>query len=205
MLETKLYINKVCTITSKGLVVDGQTLMINDQNSFVEFAKKIYKKYEINYPKFFKMDNLSKLAFLASEIVLREEVKKEQENNIAIVFANQSASLDTDVKYQESIADKENYFPSPAVFVYTLPNICIGEVSIKHKLNSENAFFVFDQFQPSFIYTYTKQLLDLGKADKVLCGWVELFQENYKAVVYLVDKKNKGAVHQIDSIKQIFN
>ncbi|OWP79186.1 3-oxoacyl-ACP synthase [Flavobacterium oreochromis] len=205
MLESKLYINEVCTITSEALVVNGQTLMINDQSSFVEFAKKIYKKYEVNYPKFFKMDNLSKLAFLASEMILGNKLENDEQTNIAIVFANQSASLDTDVKYQASIMDQEKYFPSPAVFVYTLPNICIGEISIKHKLNSENAFFVFDQFQASFMYTYAEQLIKTGKADKVLCGWVELFQENYKAVVYLVDKNNKGVAHQIENINQIFN
>ncbi|WP_428224388.1 3-oxoacyl-ACP synthase [Flavobacterium sp.] len=204
-MEAKYNIQKVCTLSNEGLKVDGVAVMANSSDTFSEFAKRIYKHYEMSYPKFFKMDNLSKLAFLASEIVLSGFVKEGEENNIALIFANQSASLDTDVKHQESIADKENYFPSPAVFVYTLANICIGEVSIKHKLNSENAFFVFDSFQASFMHTYTEQLLKTDKADKVLCGWVELYQDNYKAVLYLVDKQENGVQHQIENINQIFN
>ena len=204
-MEAKYNIQKVCTLSNEGLKVDGVAVMANSSDTFSEFAKRIYKHYEMSYPKFFKMDNLSKLAFLASEIVLSGFVKEGEENNIALIFANQSASLDTDVKHQESIADKENYFPSPAVFVYTLANICIGEVSIKHKLNSENAFFVFDSFQAPFMHTYTVQLLKTDKADKVLCGWVELYQDNYKAVVYLVDKQENGVQHQIENINQIFN
>ena len=204
-MEAKYNIQKVCTLSNEGLKVDGVAVMANSSDTFSEFAKRIYKHYEMSYPKFFKMDNLSKLAFLASEIVLSGFIKEGEENNIALIFANQSASLDTDVKHQESIADKENYFPSPAVFVYTLANICIGEVSIKHKLNSENAFFVFDSFQAPFMHTYTEQLLKTDKADKVLCGWVELYQDNYKAVLYLVDKQENGVQHQIENINQIFN
>ncbi|QYS89698.1 3-oxoacyl-ACP synthase [Flavobacterium columnare] len=204
-MEAKYNIQKVCTLSNEGLYMDGQKVMACEEESFADFSKRIYKQFEVSYPKFFKMDNLSKLAFLASEMVLKDTVKNEQENNIAVIFANQSASLDTDVKHQDSIADKENYFPSPAVFVYTLANICIGEVSIKHKLNSENAFFVFDAYNAPFMHTYTEQLLKTDKADKVLCGWVELFQDNYKAVVYLVDKQKIGVAHHIENINQIFN
>jgi hypothetical protein len=67
-------------------------------------------------------------------------LKDEDHSRTALVFANRSSSLDTDFKYQESINSQENYFPSPAVFVYTLPNICVGEISIKHKMQTENAF-----------------------------------------------------------------
>ena len=126
------------------------------------------------------------------------------ENDVAIVFSNQSASLDTDVKYQNSIQNKEEYFPSPAVFVYTLPNICIGEISIKHQLKSENAFFVFDSFNASFLENYANQLIQSNKAEKVLCGWVEIYQENYKSFVYLVEKQGE-VVHNEKNTNLLYN
>ena len=33
---------------------------------------------------------------------------------------------------------------------------------------------------------YANILLSTNKADKVLCGWVEYFNEEYKALLYLV-------------------
>lgn len=184
--------------------INGEKLFSSNDEQFSDFIKNAYKGFEVNYPKFFKMDNLSKLSFLAAELVLRNVTKIDVENDIAIVFANQSASLDTDVRYQESIVDKENYFPSPAVFVYTLPNICVGEISIKHKLQSENAFFVFDSYNSEFMSNYANSLLQSNKAEKVLCGWVEFFQDTYKAVVYLVE--NTGNLeHNINTINTIFN
>ena len=150
------------------------------------------------------MDNLSKLAFLTAELLLKSEISEEQENNIALVFANKSSSLDTDVKYQDSIVDSENYFPSPAVFVYTLPNICIGEISIKHQLKSENTFFIFDSFDSEFMTNYSNLLLNTNKAEKVLCGWVEYYNEEYKAFLYIVDKEGSIENNKIN-IETVYN
>ena len=188
-LKTETYISKTCQIENNAVFVDGEKLFELENVVFSEFIKSTYKEFSIEYPKFFKMDNLSKLAFVTSEIILKEVCKPNQENDVAIVFANQSSSLDTDVKYQNSIQDKKNYFPSPAVFVYTLPNICVGEISIKHQLKTENAFFVFENFNAEFITNYANQLIESGKAESVLCGWVEFYQEKYKSFVYLVEKK----------------
>lgn len=207
-MEFKSYISSSCVIEDNSVFLSGENRFVLENASFSEFSKAAYKNFEIEYPKFFKMDNLSKLAFLSAELLLKEVVQSnEQENDIALVFANRSSSLDTDVKYQGSIASKENYFPSPAVFVYTLPNICIGEISIKNNLKSENAFFVFDDFPAEFMMHYANNLLENDKAEKVLCGWTELYQENYRAVVYLVEKKPVNATsqkHNIESIKQLY-
>lgn len=172
----------ICTIENSKITVNKQIIFENPTENFSDFAKEAYKSLELNYPKFHKMDNLSKLALLASEMIL----KNDDHSKTALVFANKSSSLDTDFKYQESINSEENYFPSPAVFVYTLPNICVGEISIKHKMQTENAFFVLDEIDEEFLNSYAAQILQSGKAEKVLCGWVELYQESYKAFVYLL-------------------
>ena len=172
----------ICTIENSKIIFNNEVIFESQAKHFSDFAKEAYKNLDLNYPKFHKMDNLSKLAFLASEIIL----KNDDHSKTALVFANKSSSLDTDFKYQESINSLENYFPSPAVFVYTLPNICVGEISIKHKMQTENAFFVLDEFDEEFLNNYSEQILQQGKAEKVLCGWVELFQDNYNAFVYLL-------------------
>lgn len=171
-----------CIIEHSKITVNGDPVFESQSETFHDFAKDAYKNLELNYPKFHKMDNLSKLAFLAAEMILKDD----DHSRTALVLANRSSSLDTDFKYQESINSEGNYFPSPAVFVYTLPNICVGEISIRHTMQTENAFFVLDEFDEKFLTDYAEQILLSGKAEKVLCGWTELFQENYKAFVYLL-------------------
>lgn len=209
MTQNKTYIYDYCTIENNEIVLNGTSIFKIEPTTFADFSKQAYRNFEINYPKFFKMDSLSKLAFLGAELLLKSELSdnelaKQIENNTALVLANKSSSLDTDVKYQESISDKENYYPSPAVFVYTLPNICLGEISIRHQLKSENSFFIFDTFNSEFISNYANTLLNSNKAETVLCGWVEFFNEEYKSFLCLIGKE-KNQKYQNETIETLYN
>lgn len=203
-MTTEFHISSYCTIENNTLQLNGNSVLEMKDASFSDFIKNASKAIELEYPKFFKMDNLSKLAFLGAEAVLKNKIDVSLENDIALVFANKASSLDTDVKYQDSISDIDNYFPSPAVFVYTLPNICVGEISIKNQLKTENAFFVFDDFKSEFMSNYTSYLLESNKAEKVLCGWVEFYKNEYKAFVYLVEKTGTLA-HNEQIIQTLYN
>jgi len=191
------------TIQNNQINLNGEELYESNAEDFISFSKEVYKYLEIDYPKFFKMDNLSKLAFLGAEILLRNQGLNDSDNDIALVLANRSSSLDTDYKYQQSIADKESYYPSPAVFVYTLPNICIGEISIRHKLYSENTFFIFESFNAAFLTNYSTHLLTSRKAEKVLMGWVEYFQGEYKAFMCLIAEEGLEVFNK-EIIKEIY-
>jgi len=71
----------------------------------------------MEYPKFFKMDLLSKLAFIGAELLLASTISEQPIYDIALYLSNATSSLDTDIKHSTSIADTEAYYPSPAVFV----------------------------------------------------------------------------------------
>ena len=203
-MEKKTFIQLWCIVKNGNVVLNGDTVFSSDARDFNSFSREAYKALEVNYPKFFKMDNLSKLAFLGAELLLRNAIDEHQDNDVALILSNRSSSLDTDVKYQESIANKQNYFPSPAVFVYTLPNICLGEISIRHQLKSENSFFIFDAFNPSFMADYANMLLQTQKAQKVLAGWTELMGDNYEAFVYLVS--DQGEIeHNKKNLETLYN
>ncbi|KAF2514015.1 3-oxoacyl-ACP synthase [Flavobacterium zhairuonense] len=204
MTQNKTHIQSYITIQNNEIVLNGTSVFKIEPTDFADFSKQALRNFEIQYPKFFKMDALSKLAFLGSELLLSAITSSEEENNIALVLANKSSSLDTDVKYQESISDKENYYPSPAVFVYTLPNICLGEISIRHQLKSENSFFIFDAFNTEFMSNYSNILLNSDKADKVLCGWVEYFNEDYKAFLCVIGKE-ENEKYRDENINTLYN
>ncbi len=191
-------------IRNNSIKVNGKILFENSGTDFSTFIKSAYKQLNTDYSKFFKMDNLSKLAFLGADVLMKNAgVEPENQENIAIVLSNRASSLDTDRKHQESIQDPSNYYPSPAIFVYTLPNICMGEISIKYRLYSENSFFIFDSFNPSYLMDYSTSLLNDGKADKVLCGWVDFDSDSYEAFLYLVG--SQGAItHHTEAIKSLY-
>lgn len=198
-MQKEFYIQSYCHITTNEVLVNGKSVFKSDTTEFSSFIKAAYKEFEIDHSKFFKMDNLSKLAFIASDALLKDEPEK----NMALIFSNNASSLDTDRKHQSSIADSENFYPSPAVFVYTLPNICLGEISIKHQLYSENSFFVFEDFNADVLSNYANSLLTDEKAEKALCGWVNIDDGKYEAFLYVVAKKGTF-VHSIPEINLLY-
>jgi hypothetical protein len=190
--------NETCFITQSNIIrkhalIRNEKVELNNEIfvNFATFIKALYKKEAISYPKFYKMDNLSKLGFLGAEMLLKDNafLDRYRKEEIGIVIMNSSSSLDTDMAYNETIKDKSNYFPSPSVFVYTLPNILIGEICIRYKIKGENAFLVTDQFDPGKVIESVKLLLDKDHAQACLCGWVEVLGDKFESVLFLVEKE----------------
>ncbi|CAM4189394.1 hypothetical protein GILI108418_09115 [Gillisia limnaea] len=148
------------------------------------FLKESYKFLNISYPKFHKMDALCKLGILAAEVLFKN---MEIPTDTALVFSNSASSLETDKKHKILMEATV----SPAVFVYTLPNIVLGEISIKHKLQSENAFFISDKFNAGLLADYSEILLDTSKADAVVCGWIEWKNAEYDVFLCLISKEGE--------------
>jgi len=190
-MKEKLYISGWCKFTDQAIILNNKKE--NPEENFANFAtfiKNLYKKEQVSYPKFYKMDNLSKLGFLTAELLIKNSdvLKKYEKEEIGVVIANSSSSLDTDLDYQELIKDKSNYFPSPSVFVYTLPNILIGEICIRHQIKGENAFFVSEEFDPEQLINYVTHLFEQGKMQACICGWVELLRDKDHSILFIVER-----------------
>jgi hypothetical protein len=191
--------------------VDNKTLYTGPNTGFTEFSTGIYRHFSVNYPKFHKMDSLGKLGFLSAELLLKEKdiTCKYAGDDIGIILMNSSSSLDTDRNHQKMIASRADYFPSPAVFVYTLPNVVIGEICIRHKIFGEGNFFVMEKFNPAFLVNYVSQLFDNKIIECCITGWVEIEGNNFESVVFLIEKSSKTetgiANFEPATIRSIYN
>lgn len=204
MEAPQLKIRASIHIVDNTIIWNKEPIYSEQGTDFPSFIKNSYRNMGTDYPKFFKMDNLSKLGFLAADTLLRKAVGEPgEERDIALVLSNRASSLDTDRKHQKSVQDRENYFPSPAIFVYTLPNIVLGEISIRHMLYSENSFFIFSHFNADYLYDYAESLLRTGKATEVLCGWVNYDDGEYEAFVYLVSTEGT-TLHTKEEILKLY-
>jgi hypothetical protein len=171
------------------VIKDGQTVYSKTENDISAFLLDAYDHFTMGYPKYFKMDRLSKLGFLAAEVLLKNTFDKDKykEEERGIVLSNANASLDTDIRYIESVKT----IASPALFVYTLPNIVVGEISIRNDFKGENGFFVSEKFDPDFLHFYVNDLVAHHGIKICVCGWVDILDEKYEAVLYLVEDEGK--------------
>ena len=185
-MATDKYITSYCSISNNAVYKNNELLFEKKDADIPAFLLSVYKHFEIDYSRFYKMDNLSKLGWLASEILLKNNFQREnyKPGDVGLIFSNSNSSLDTDLKYMESVSD----IPRSSLFVYTLPNIVSGEICIRNNFKGENAFFLSDSFNAGFIKKYAGSLLDNNVLQACLCGWIELLQDEYKAVLFLVEK-----------------
>lgn len=189
-MEEHYSISDYCIIRDQAIMLGEKMIWRSTHDSPSVFLTEAYKQSGISYPKFHKMDNLCKLGFLAAELLLRDK-KLEQTysaDETGIILFNASSSMDTDRIHQQTIRDRSAYFPSPSVFVYTLPNIVIGEICIRHKLFGESTFFIEEKFPGQRLFSYVRQLFHDGVIRCCLTGWLELNDNLCDAVLYLVEK-----------------
>lgn len=158
-------------IRPTSVVLNGQPIAVEATGE--KMLVELYRRYAGDYPKFFKMDTLSRLGFIAAEILLKEPRANSQQP-IAVILANRSASIKNDTDYLATISDG-NYYPSPALFVYTLPNIVTGEIAIRHHIQGETSFYILDapeQLEPIIKSQITNH------QSPILCGWCECTEPN---------------------------
>ncbi len=197
------YITSSCIISKGAVYKDEKLVFENREAGLVDFFTAAYRHFEPAYPKFYKMDNLSRLGWIAAEVLLKDHLKpgEYRPEDVAIVLSNANASLDTDIRYYESTRT----IASPALFVYTLPNIVIGEISIRHHLKGENAFFISDKFDAGFIEQYVSGLLNNNILQACICGWVEILDDQYKSVLFLIEKdKPAGREFTKENLNKIY-
>lgn len=190
-MNDQLVISGFCTLRQHRVVHNGKLLFEDPGSNTVEFLTAAYNHFRISYPKFHKMDQLAKLGFLTTEILLKDTDinSRYKADRIGIILANSSSSLESDRNHQKTIASRDDYFPSPSVFVYTLPNVVIGEICIKNKINGEGNFFVMERFDPLFFANYLPQLFNNDIVDCCITGWTEVNGNDYESVIFLIEKK----------------
>lgn len=208
-MEQKNYITSYCSIKKGRVNVNGNESFSDASLLPVDFIKSVYKHFQPNYPKFYKMDNLSKLAFITSDLLLKINpiIQKYASEDVSITIANSASSLEIDTEHQNTISDKNNYFPSPAVFVYTLPNILIGEIAIRNCIKGENTFFIFDKFDADFMGSYNNSLLNGNKAKCCISGWVDFYENNYEAFLFTIEKEQGilNIEHNSAELEKLYN
>ena len=151
------------------------------------WTKALYNSLDLSYPKFYKMDSLAKMAFLSLQLMEKEITLSEMEtSDVALIFANSSSSQATDLKFIESYTEKGN--PSPSLFVYTLPNILTGEISIFKKWYGENIFFINENFSAEFFIDQINFYLRKG-SKACLCGWVNAMDDNEECFLFYVSNE----------------
>ena len=157
-------------ILPDGVTLDGMRLPVQSQGAGL--LSEIYRKYVGDYPKYHKMDALSRLAFLATELLLsRGDVP--QDSGRATILFNRTSSVVADRCHLGSIAKPGEFYPSPSVFLGTLPNIATGEIAIRHGYTGETSLYITDFRDEALMKKVVSSSFSLGGFRSLICGFVD--------------------------------
>ena len=161
----------------------------------------IYKQEIGNYPKFHKMDILSRLAFVAAEKTLSDSktlsnspLKGENtgEDSLplregwggslevwrgSVILFGHSSSIVADKQYLSTISDAGNFFPSPSLFTYSLPNIAASEIAIRHHLHGETCFYILPEKDEALMQEIVDATHSATGAQTAIFGWIDAESE----------------------------
>ena len=148
----------------------------------------LYRAEVGDYPKFFKMDTACKLGFLLAERLAEEPRFTPREDRAVLMFST-CGSLCNDRHYEASVRE----FPSPSLFVYTLPNIITGEIAIRNKYEGETSAYVLERFEPETFVALVEQAFQDAVTESAVCGWVDVrADDDFTAFAFLVERGGTG-------------
>lgn len=150
----------------------------------------LYRQLAGDYPKFFKMDTLSKLGFLLTEMLVGGEADRFQprEDRAVLVFSREGC-VANDRHYQDSMAD----FPSPGLFVYTLPNIVSGEIAIRNKYAGETSAYVLEKYDQKLVDALVRQAFQDPVTTSAIVIWADCPSDDaWDARGFLVNQADLG-------------
>jgi hypothetical protein len=148
------------------------------------------------------MDNLCKLAFLGVELLVKKSGQDFSAENTALFFANSASTIDTDTRF----ADTLNKIPSPAIFVYTLPNISSGEISIRHGWKGENIFLISDHLDTHELSENLYTLFNDTPTDKCVTGWIDYLSDSeYNCTLWLITREKNAGSRELDAEQLAFD
>ncbi len=175
---------------SQGQVnVDETSVFVSSQTDFHIFSREAFKSRGESNMKFYKMDDLCKLGYLASAWLLDGIEYGEEE--CGIVMSGKYGCLDTDIRHQQIIDSEGDSSASPAVFVYTLPNVVAAEISIRHHIKGENIWFWSEDKTMSDIKKYASILAASRDLKYCIAAHIDFINGDYFAIFELLENTDR--------------
>lgn len=158
---------------------------------FAELARAKFRESEDSKDirlaaKFSKMDNLSKLGLIAAADIMKGVECGEEE--LGVILCGRHSSMDTDLRHHELISKGGDSAASPAVFVYTLPNVAAGEIAIRYKAKGEETFFLADSCDEGALRSYAATAMGRTGMKYCICGWLDFYRGEYFAKFELLKR-----------------
>ena len=86
----------------------------------------------------------------------------------------------------------EEYYPSPAIFINTLPNVVVGEIAVTHQIQGETTLVMLPSLDDACLETLLRTTLAATTPSALIAGFVDCESENvFRASLKLLKLKKR--------------
>ena len=163
-------------ITPDGLSVDGQAVPLENRGSAL--ITEIFKMHLADGSRFFKMDLYSRLAYVGTGLLAKASLDASLPEDRALLIFTQNGSILADRKHLSTFSNPDEFFPSPAVFINTLPNVVLGEIAMKNDIKGETTLVMLPERDETAVQTVIDATLSATLPSAMICGWVDCDAED---------------------------
>lgn len=201
-MNVNSYIHDVIAWNNQNIKLNNKPVITLSGESITDYAVAAFRTLEAPYPKFFKMDILSKVVYTAVAMLVKEgNVNENWLDYTATCITTTNGCLEVDEKFEQS----RNELASPALFVYTLPNIMLGEICIKHKFKGEQLCTIGGLNEALSLYEYISLLLSENHAKQAIIGYAEAYNDTINVKLALISQENSTTPFDMKAYKKILS
>ena len=164
------------SITPESLRMDGADVPVEARGAAL--VSELYKKYLSDGSRFFKMDLYSRLAYVGTGLLAKDTLEGIAPEDVAILLFTVNGSVLADRKHLSTYTHPDEYYPSPSVFINTLPNVVLGEIAMKNTIKGETTLVMLPERDESLKEKIVAATLAATRPGAVMAGWVDCTAED---------------------------
>jgi len=155
-----------------------KTIEIGPEDKGAALLPELYKKYLADGSRFFKMDHFSRLAYVGTGLLAKDALEGCAPEDIGLLIFTLNGSVLADRKHLSTFSKPDEYYPSPAIFINTLPNVVLGEIAVTHRIQGETTLVMLPGRDEAIMDTILAATLAATRPSVLITGWVDCESEN---------------------------
>ena len=155
-----------------------KSVEIGPENKGASLLTEIFKESLADGSRFFKMDLFSRLAYVAVGLLAKDAPGEYVPEETGLLIFTLNGSVLADRKHLSTFAKPDEYYPSPAIFINTLPNVVLGEMAVTHRIKGETTLVMLPGRDEETMDSILDATLAATRPSVLITGWVDCESEN---------------------------
>ena len=149
---------------------------------------RLYKECLSDDARYYKMDLFSRLAYVGTGLLAKDNLAGCAPEDIGLLIFTKNGSVLADRKHLSTFS--QEYYPSPAIFINTLPNVVLGEIAVTHQIKGETTLVMLPGENQELMENILAATLSATQPSALITGWVDCESENvFQASLKLIKIK----------------